>query len=54
MEFRIRFTYRKHDNLIEGEIRLWGEDVRFALRLVESDLDILGAKVLSVVPVEDD
>lgn len=50
MKFLIKFTFRKGDEIAEGEIRVWAEDVRYALRLVETDLDVLGAKVESVTP----
>ena len=53
MKFLIKFTFRKGGEIAEGEMRVWAEDVRYALRLVESDLDILGAKVESVTPYEN-
>lgn len=53
MKFLIKFTFRKGGEIAEGEMRVWAEDVRYALRLVETDLDILGAKVESVTPYEN-
>jgi hypothetical protein len=53
MKYSIKFTFIKEGEVAEGEMRVWAEDVRYALRLVESDLDILAAKVESVTPCEN-
>jgi hypothetical protein len=54
MKFLIKFTFhQKGGEIAEGEMRVWAEDVRYAIRLVESDLDALSAKVESVTPIED-
>ena len=52
MKFIIKFTFREGAEIVEGEMRVWADDARYALRLVETDLDVLGAKVESVTPYE--
>jgi len=52
MKFLIRFTFSKDGETAEGEMRVWAEDVRHALRLVEMELDVINAKVESVTPYE--
>ena len=54
MKFLIKFTFPKDGEIAEGEMCVWAEDVRYALRLVERDLDVLGTKVESVTPLEND
>ena len=55
MKFVIKFEFQKKDGLIcSGEMVVWSEDVRYALRFVEYELDTLGAKVLSVNPLEEE
>lgn len=51
MKFIIKFTYITSGEVTDGEMRVWAEDARYALRLVESELDILNAKVTSVTPL---
>lgn len=54
MKFLIKFTFtQRGGEIAEGEMRVWAEDVRYALRLVESDLDVISAKVESVTPIDD-
>ena len=53
MKFLIKFTFFKDGTDAEGELRVWAEDARYALRVVETDLDVLGAKGLSVMPLEN-
>ena len=52
MKFRIKFTFISDGEVVESEMLVWAEDVRYALRLVETDLDVLGARVESVVPLQ--
>ena len=53
MKFLIKFTFIRGTEIAAGEMQIVANDVRSALRIVESDLDCLGANVESVMPVEE-
>lgn len=53
MKYLIEYVCGPRDDPYHGTLIVEAEDVRQALRLVETNLDISGAKVDAVNPVED-
>lgn len=53
MKYIIKFEFDQEGEIQKGEFVVGAEDARYAIKMVENELCILAAKVISVTPIEN-